>query len=52
MQERHESDCSVYNMPAYPNKPCDCKYKEANKGTKQLDINLRTAWVPRDWEVN
>jgi len=20
----HDSDCSVHNMPAYPNKPCDC----------------------------
>ena len=21
---KHDSDCSVYNMPAYPNGPCDC----------------------------
>jgi hypothetical protein len=21
----HDSDCSVHNMPAYPNKKCDCK---------------------------
>lgn len=25
MTKRHESSCSVHNMPAYPNGPCDCK---------------------------
>jgi hypothetical protein len=31
MPERHESCCAVYNMPAYPNGPCDCKFKEQNE---------------------
>lgn len=28
MTDFHESSCSVHNMPAYPNGPCDCKYQE------------------------
>lgn len=35
--EFHESSCSVHNMPAYPNGPCDCKrclrYREENSMT-------------------
>jgi hypothetical protein len=31
MTERHESCCAVYNEPAYPNGPCDCKFRELNE---------------------
>lgn len=24
----HDSDCSLHNMPAYPNGPCDCSVAE------------------------
>ncbi|KKK95941.1 hypothetical protein LCGC14_2667800 [marine sediment metagenome] len=24
VKRSHDSDCSVHNMPAYPNGPCDC----------------------------
>ncbi len=24
VDRKHDSDCSVHNMPAYPNGPCDC----------------------------
>jgi hypothetical protein len=42
MPERHESCCAVYNEPAYPNGPCDCKYKTPNaetiKAMKETDL--------------
>jgi hypothetical protein len=42
MTERHESCCAVYNEPAYPNGPCDCKYKTPNvetiKAMKETDL--------------
>jgi hypothetical protein len=31
MPKRHESCCAVHNEPAYPNGPCDCKYREENE---------------------
>lgn len=27
MMKCHDSDCSVYNAPAYSNGPCDCGYQ-------------------------
>ena len=26
---KHDSDCSVHNMPAYPNEPCNCSLSSA-----------------------
>jgi hypothetical protein len=37
MQERHESCCAVYNMPAYPNGPCDCMYRELNEIMREVE---------------
>jgi hypothetical protein len=43
MPERHESCCAVYNEPAYPNGPCDCKYREQNKPKSLLEM-VKEAW--------
>ncbi len=30
-KNRHDSDCAIYNEPAYPNGPCDCSIKEKDR---------------------
>jgi len=44
--ERHESSCSVHNEPAYPNGPCDCKFREENlkPEPKSLVDMVADAW--------
>ena len=29
--EIHDSDCSMHNMPAYPNEPCDCSVSNGDR---------------------
>ena len=34
MKDNHESCCATHNMPAYPNKECDCKESKIKKDKK------------------
>lgn len=36
----HMSDCSVHNMPAYPNEPCDCGHELKVQG-RHISYGLR-----------
>ena len=35
----HDSDCSVHNMPAFPNGPCDCGE------LTELEVQKATFWL-------
>ena len=48
MTYRHESSCSVHNMPAYEAGPCDCKYRELNSHW-DLFVRLSEADQRRWW---
>lgn len=38
----HDSDCSVHNMPAYPNEPCDCSIAPV-----QVCVERGRVWIKR-----
>jgi hypothetical protein len=38
MEQMHDSDCAMHNMPAMPNGECDCSVSTDRQKTKEINI--------------